>query len=225
MEWGRDNEANVYTHWFQPLGAYDLIFQVFALDLNSATQQRCQAWHDWTGSAACFCQYLPDVLTRCTTTSSPLARMASPTTSSTGRPWSRARLTALPIPMEDFVPPTLLEDTPLTIARKQSLIPPLLSSSEETLCTSPGDLLEGCVHTPLLRAEQALNKEGTRFLKNLGYEVGGVQSNIGLEQEFFLVPRDAFARRLDLQMTGRTVIGRQAVMAPYAESHDLIVCV
>ena len=65
--------------------------------------------------------------------------------------------------------------------------------------------------TPLLRAEQAMSKEGARLLKNLGYNVKGVQSNIGLEQEFFLIPRDSFARRLDLQMTGRTVLGKNAV--------------
>jgi len=64
--------------------------------------------------------------------------------------------------------------------------------------------------TPLLRSEQAMNKEGTRLLKLLGYNVKGLQSNIGLEQEFFLIPRDAFARRLDLQMTGRTVLGKNA---------------
>ena len=58
-----------------------------------------------------------------------------------------------------------------------------------------------------------MSKEGTRLLKNIGYSVKGVQSNIGLEQEFFLIPRDAFARRLDLQMTGRTVIGKNAVSA------------
>ena len=57
---------------------------------------------------------------------------------------------------------------------------------------------------------QALNREGTRLLKLLGYNVKGLQSNIGLEQEFFLMPRDAFARRLDLQMTGRTVLGKNA---------------
>ena len=46
----------------------------------------------------------------------------------------------------------------------------------------------------------ALNREGTRFLKLLGYDVSGVHSNIGLEQEFFLVPRDAYTKRIDLQL-------------------------
>jgi glutamine synthetase len=64
--------------------------------------------------------------------------------------------------------------------------------------------------TPLLRAEQALNKEAKRLLNHLGWSVTGVNSNIGLEQEFFLVPKDAYARRLDLQMTGRTIMGKNA---------------
>ena len=38
--------------------------------------------------------------------------------------------------------------------------------------------------------------------------MSGVQPNIGLEQEFFLVPREAYYKRLDLQMAGRTIMGR-----------------
>jgi len=64
--------------------------------------------------------------------------------------------------------------------------------------------------TPLLRSAEALNREGTRLLKLLGYEVPGLQSNIGLEQEFFLIPREAYMRRPDLQMAGRTLIGKDA---------------
>ena len=41
--------------------------------------------------------------------------------------------------------------------------------------------------TPLHRAMTALNTEGTRLMKNLGYTIGGCQPNIGLEQEYFLV--------------------------------------
>ena len=62
--------------------------------------------------------------------------------------------------------------------------------------------------TPLLRSMGALNKEAVRLLKNLGYNVSKVVPNIGLEQEYFLVPRDAYAKRMDLQLTGRTILGR-----------------
>ena len=50
----------------------------------------------------------------------------------------------------------------------------------------------------------ALDREGTRLLKLLGYDTSGVHSNIGLEQEFFLVPRDAYTKRIDLQLCSGT---------------------
>jgi glutamine synthetase len=64
--------------------------------------------------------------------------------------------------------------------------------------------------TPLLRSCDALDMQGTRLLKLLGYEVPGIQSNIGLEQEFFLIPRSAYMKRPDLQMAGRTLTGMDA---------------
>ena len=71
-----------------------------------------------------------------------------------------------------------------------------------------GDALDE--KTPLLRAMKAVDDETTRLLKLLGYSVGGVQPNIGLEQEYFLVPRSAFYKRMDLQLTGRTIMGKNA---------------
>jgi len=71
-----------------------------------------------------------------------------------------------------------------------------------------GDALDE--KTPLLRSVDAINAQGTRLLKLLGYEVSGVTTNIGLEQEFFLVPRDAFLRRPDLMLAGRTIMGADA---------------
>jgi len=66
--------------------------------------------------------------------------------------------------------------------------------------------------TPLLRSNAALSKHGKRLLKHLGLDIGDkdVVSNIGLEQEFFLVPRDQYYRRPDLQMAGRTIMGKDA---------------
>lgn len=65
--------------------------------------------------------------------------------------------------------------------------------------------------TPLLRANAAIDKHGQRLLTSLGLDTSsGIVTNIGLEQEIFLVPRDAFYRRPDLQLTGRTLIGKSA---------------
>jgi len=65
--------------------------------------------------------------------------------------------------------------------------------------------------TPLLRANAALDKEASRLFGKLGLDVAnGVQTNIGLEQEIFLIPREQYYRRPDLQMTGRTIVGANA---------------
>jgi len=68
-----------------------------------------------------------------------------------------------------------------------------------------GDALDE--KTPLHRAMQALSKEGARLFGHLGVKCSGMVSNIGLEQEFFLVPRSEYYKRPDLQLTGRTVMG------------------
>mmetsp|Transcript_25447 Transcript_25447/g.38591 ORF Transcript_25447/g.38591 Transcript_25447/m.38591 type:complete len:714 (-) Transcript_25447:2635-4776(-) len=88
--------------------------------------------------------------------------------------------------------------------------------------------------TPLLRANNALNKEGSRLLEKLGLDVSsGIRTNIGLEQEIFLVPRDAYYNRPDLQLTGRTVIGKNAprgqemcdhYMAPLSSATPALSC-
>jgi len=89
--------------------------------------------------------------------------------------------------------------------------------------------------TPLLRSNAAISKHGKRLLKHLGLDIGdqAVVSNIGLEQEFFLVPREHYYRRPDLQLAGRTVMGRDAprgqemcdhYMAPPSLANPALAC-
>ena len=88
--------------------------------------------------------------------------------------------------------------------------------------------------TPLLRANAALDHEGSRLFTQLGLDASsGVQTNIGLEQELFLVPRDQYYRRPDLQLTGRTIIGKDAprgqemcdhYMAPLSSATAALAC-
>jgi len=62
--------------------------------------------------------------------------------------------------------------------------------------------------TPLLRSQEAINREGMRLLKHLGdKDASSVVSNVGWEQEFFVVDRDMYLKRPDLMYTGRTVLG------------------
>jgi glutamine synthetase len=88
--------------------------------------------------------------------------------------------------------------------------------------------------TPLLRANAALDKHASRLFKHLGMDASsGVQANIGLEQELFLIPREEYYRRPDLQMTGRTIMGRNAprgqemcdhYMAPLSSATQALAC-
>lgn len=65
--------------------------------------------------------------------------------------------------------------------------------------------------TPLLRSNSVLDKHGSRLFSILGGDASsGVQANIGLEQEIFLIPREEYYRRPDLQLTGRTIMGKNA---------------
>ena len=65
--------------------------------------------------------------------------------------------------------------------------------------------------TPLLRSNATLSSQGTRLLKLFGFQgVKSVGSFIGLEQEFFLIPRDKYHKRVDLQLAGRSVIDKDA---------------
>ena len=76
--------------------------------------------------------------------------------------------------------------------------------------------------TPVLRANAALNKHGGRLLKHLGLDIskkGGLVTNIGLEQEIFLIPRDQYYRRPDLQFTGRTIIGKMSARGQEMSDH------
>ena len=64
--------------------------------------------------------------------------------------------------------------------------------------------------TPLICANEALSKEGSRLLKHIGISTDKIIANIGLEQEIFLIPCSEYYRRMDLQMTGRTIMGKNA---------------
>jgi glutamine synthetase len=65
---------------------------------------------------------------------------------------------------------------------------------------------------PLLKSEDAVTKEAMRTLRLLGdSEAQRVYTTLGCEQEFFVIARDKYLRRLDLVSCGRTVIGAKPV--------------
>ncbi|HEY9720566.1 MAG TPA: glutamine synthetase III [Oscillatoriaceae cyanobacterium] len=75
--------------------------------------------------------------------------------------------------------------------------------------------------TPLLRALAALSREATRFLNLVSGSdsVTAVTATLGTEQEYFLVDRAHFAKRPDLLMAGRTLLGRVPSRNQQLEDH------
>ena len=61
---------------------------------------------------------------------------------------------------------------------------------------------------PLLKSLEALSQAATRVVNILGdKDVKSCDISVGLEQEYFLIDRKYFDRRLDLRFTGRTLFG------------------
>ena len=61
---------------------------------------------------------------------------------------------------------------------------------------------------PLLRSVEALSTQALRVLKVLGNTTSRqVVSTVGPEQEYFIINRELYNKRLDLMLTGRTLFG------------------
>ncbi|HJE39558.1 MAG: glutamine synthetase type III [Candidatus Amulumruptor caecigallinarius] len=73
--------------------------------------------------------------------------------------------------------------------------------------------------TPLLRALNAVDKAGTAVARFFDPEVKHVISNLGWEQEYFLVDEALYAARPDLVMTGRTLLGHESAKNQQLEDH------
>ncbi|PRP81861.1 glutamate-ammonia ligase [Planoprotostelium fungivorum] len=74
--------------------------------------------------------------------------------------------------------------------------------------------------TPLLRSNEAVSKAAVRLLRLLGVDdVTHVHSNLGVEQEFFVIDRSFYNARPDLRFAGRSVLGAQPAKGQQMEDH------
>lgn len=73
--------------------------------------------------------------------------------------------------------------------------------------------------TPLLRALNSIDKAATAVAQYFDKNVKHVNSNLGWEQEYFLVDEALFATRPDLIMTGRTLMGHESPKNQQLEDH------
>ncbi|MHC4882153.1 MAG: glutamine synthetase III family protein [Planctomycetota bacterium] len=85
-------------------------------------------------------------------------------------------------------------------------------------CSYTGEALDK--KTPLLRSMEALSKQAVRVLKALGLsDVQSVTSTLGPEQEYFLVDREFYEKRLDLVLAGRTLFGAPSPRGQEMDDH------
>lgn len=85
-------------------------------------------------------------------------------------------------------------------------------------CSYGGEALDK--KTPLLRSMQALNKQALRILKFFGNtDVKCVRTSVGPEQEYFLIPKEMFDKRKDLQFCGRTLFGAKPPKGQELDDH------
>lgn len=85
-------------------------------------------------------------------------------------------------------------------------------------CSYGGEALDK--KTPLLRSMEALNKQALRILKLFGHDdVKCVRTSVGPEQEYFLITKEMYELRKDLQFTGRTLFGAKAPKGQEMDDH------
>lgn len=73
--------------------------------------------------------------------------------------------------------------------------------------------------TPLLRSISALDKAATEVCNYFDRNVKHVHSNLGWEQEYFLVDEALFNARPDLVLTGRTLMGHSSSKSQQLDDH------
>ena len=73
--------------------------------------------------------------------------------------------------------------------------------------------------TPLLKALHAVDKAATDVVKYFNPEVSKVVSNLGWEQEYFLVDEGLYSARPDLLLTGRTLMGHSSAKDQQMDDH------
>ncbi len=94
---------------------------------------------------------------------------------------------------------------------------------DDTLCiptifiSYTGEALD--YKAPLLRALHAVNVAATNVCHYFYPDVKKVVSNLGWEQEYFLVDEDLYAARPDLILTGRTLMGHESAKNQQMDDH------
>ena len=84
-------------------------------------------------------------------------------------------------------------------------------------CSYTGEALDK--KTPLLRSMQAISDQACKVLKLFGKDVDRVVTTVGPEQEYFLIKKEDYQKRLDLVLCVRTLFGSAPSKGQELEEH------
>ena len=85
-------------------------------------------------------------------------------------------------------------------------------------CSYGGEALDK--KTPLLKSMEVINKQALRILRLFGNTTATrVDSTVGAEQEYFLIDKDMYDKRLDLVYCGRTLFGARSPKDQQKDDH------
>ena len=84
-------------------------------------------------------------------------------------------------------------------------------------CSYSGEVLDK--KTPLLRSMEIINVSAKRILRLFGKDVHRVITTAGAEQEYFLIPKEMYDKRLDLKLCGRTLFGARPPKGQQLDDH------
>ncbi len=85
-------------------------------------------------------------------------------------------------------------------------------------CSFGGEALDK--KTPLLRSMECLRNAARRLMTLFGKtDIGTINPTVGAEQEYFLIPREAYEKRPDLRLCGRTLYGARPPKGQELEDH------
>ena len=84
-------------------------------------------------------------------------------------------------------------------------------------CSYSGQALDK--KTPLLRSIAAVNRATVRVLKLFDDNAEKVTPQIGAEQEYFLIDRELYLKRMDLRLCGRTLFGAKPPKGQELDDH------
>ena len=85
-------------------------------------------------------------------------------------------------------------------------------------CSYTGEALD--TKTPLLRSMEVVSRHAVRVLRAFGdNKTTHVVPNVGAEQEYFLIDREDYEKRLDLKICGRSLFGAAPAKGQEMEDH------